>query len=239
MTDKVLEGLRVAVLAADGFEQLELTRPVKALEKHGAVVEIVSLRPGSIQGMNLLLPGKNVDVDRTVFTADPEDYDALHIPGGFINPDFLRQSDEALEFVRAFDAARKPIATICHGPWVLISAGLVFNRRLTSWPGIRDDVRNAGGEWVDEEVVRDDNWLSSRGPQDLRAFDKAIVAHFAEGTGKAAPSLAGDVSWGRWLIGTAAVAAAGYAVQRRLRGREGDGWERERTVEPAEFASAH
>src|SRR3954468_23285820 len=115
-----LEGGSIAVLAADGFEQVEVTRPVKALEKHGAEVEIVSLRPGSIQGMNLLYPGKKIHVDRTVFTADPDAYDGLHIPGGFINPDFVRQSDVALEFVRAFESAQKPISTICHGPWVLI-----------------------------------------------------------------------------------------------------------------------
>jgi protease I len=224
MPEQVLEGIRIAVLAADGFEQVEVTRPVKALEKHGAEVEIVSLRPGSIQGMNLLFPGKKIDVDRAVFTADPDDYHGLHIPGGFISPDFVRQSEHALDFVRAFEAAGKPISTICHGPWVLISAGLVAGRRLASWPGIKDDVRNAGAEWVDEKVVYDGNWVSSRSPADLHAFDKAIVAHFAEAAGREAPGFVGEVSWGRWLVGTAAVAAAGYAVQRRVRGgRDADG----------------
>src|SRR5919206_2731196 len=110
-----LDGVRIAVLAADGFEQVEVTRPVRALEKHGAEVESVSLRPGSIQGMNILYPGKKIGVDRTVFTADPDQYDGLHLPGGFINPDFLRQSEAALEFTRAFDAEQKPISTLCHG----------------------------------------------------------------------------------------------------------------------------
>ena len=214
-----LEGVRIAVLAADGFEQVEVTRPVNALEKHGAEVEIVSLRPGSIQGMNLLYPGKKIHVDRTVFTADPDAYDGLHIPGGFINPDFVRQSEHALDFVRAFEAERKPISTICHGPWVLVSAGLVRGRRLTSWPGIKDDVRNAGGVWVDAEVVRDRNWVSSRGPQDLHAFDKAIVEHFAEGSGRAAPAAAGDGSWQRLLAGGVAAATVGYAARQAWRGR--------------------
>lgn len=216
-----LEGLRVAVLAADGFEQVEVTQPVKALEKHGAHVEIVSLRPGSIRGMNLLYPGKKIHVDRTVFTADADAYDALHIPGGFINPDFVRQSDRALDFVRAFDAARKPISTICHGPWVLVSAGLVRGRRLTSWPGIKDDVRNAGGMWVDAAVVHDGNWISSRGPQDLPAFDKAIVAHFAEGAGRAtaATTAGSDGSWQRLLAGGVAVATVGYAARQAWKAR--------------------
>ena len=218
-----LDGVRIAVLAADGFEQVEVTRPVKALQKHGAEVEIVSLRPGSIQGMNLLYPGKKIHVDRTVFTADPDEYDGLHIPGGFINPDFVRQSEDALEFVRAFDAAGKPISTICHGPWVLVSAGLVRGRRLTSWPGIKDDVRNAGGEWVNSEVVRDRNWVSSRGPQDLHAFDKAIVEHFADGVGgvrrigRAAPETAGNGSWQRLLAGGVAAATVGYVARQAWR----------------------
>ena len=228
MADAVLEGIRIAVLAADGFEQVEVTRPMKALEKHGAEVDIVSLRPGSIRGMNLLYPGITLDVDRTVSNADPEDYHGLHIPGGFINPDFLRQSEEALDFVRAFDSDQKPISTICHGPWVLISAGLVRGRTLTSWPGIRDDVRNAGAEWVDREVAHDDNWVSSRGPHDLRAFDKAIIDHFASWTGRREPRALREVGWGRWIVGTAAVAAGALVAQRSLRGRRGDGeWRRD------------
>jgi protease I len=167
--------------------------------------------------MNLLLPGKKVRVDRTVFTADPEQYHGLHIPGGFVNPDLLRQNDAALDFVRQFEAAEKPISTLCHGPWVLISAGLVRGRRLASWRGIRDDVVNAGAEWVDEAVVHDGNWVSSRDPRDLPVFNKAIVAHFAQAVGREAPSAMADVSWGKWIVGTAAMAAAGYAIQQRMK----------------------
>ncbi|HWN67411.1 MAG TPA: type 1 glutamine amidotransferase domain-containing protein [Haliangium sp.] len=179
MTQRILSGVRVAILAADGFEQVELTRPRKQLIDHGAEVEIVSLRRGSIRGMNMLAPGKKVKVDRTIFSANPWHYDALLIPGGTANPDFLRQSDEALEFVRSFDRAGKPIAAICHGPWVLISAGLVRGRRLASWPGIRDDVHNAGGVWEDEALVKDRNWITSRHPGDLPRFNAAIVEHFS------------------------------------------------------------
>jgi protease I len=220
MARQVLDGVRIAVLAADGFEQVELTRPVKALTKQGAEVDIVSLRPGSIMGMNLMFPGKKVDVDRTVLTADPDQYHGLHIPGGFMNPDFLRQSDRALDFVREFDRVGKPISTLCHGPWVLISAGLARGRRLASWRGIRDDVVNAGAEWVDEAVVHDANWVSSRDPRDLPLFNKAIVAHFAESVGREAPGRMADVGWGRLLVGTAAVAAAGYALQQTMREQE-------------------
>jgi protease I len=228
MAEMVLDGLRIAVIAADGFEKVEVTRPVKVLEHHGAEVEIVSLRPGLIQGMNRLYAGKKIQVDQTVFTADPDTFDGLHIPGGFISPDFLRQSERVLDFVRAFEAAGKPISTICHGPWVLVSAGLVEGRTLTSWPGIKDDVINAGGNWVDAAVVHDGNWVSSRSPLDLRRFNKAIVAHFAEAAGRSAPSALRDVGWGRLLVGTAAAAAAGYAVQRRMRGaRDGAGGSRE------------
>jgi protease I len=179
MVTQHLLGLRVAILAADGFEQVELTRPRKELLRQGAAVEIISLRSGAIRGMHHLVPGKKVKVDRTVFTADPAQYDALLLPGGLANPDTLRQSDAALDFVRAFDRAGKPIAAICHGPWVLISAGLVRGRRLTSWPAIQDDVRNAGGIWEDKALVHDDNWISSRDPHDLPVFNDAIVEHFS------------------------------------------------------------
>lgn len=173
-----LNGLRVAALAADGFEQVELMGPLKALQKAGAAVEVISPRPGKIRGVTALVPGKKVAVDRVLAEADPALYDALLLPGGLMNPDMLRQSEEALAFVRAFDAAGKPIAVICHGPWVLVNAGLVSGRRLTSWPGIRADVVNAGGQWEDSAVVRDNNWVSSRSPQDLKAFEAAMVELF-------------------------------------------------------------
>src|SRR5689334_8083331 len=134
-----LTSRRIAVLAADGFEKVELTIPLNALKLAGADVDIVSLRKGRIRGVNLHEPASRVRVNRTIARANPADYDGLFLPGGFINPDLLRQSQEAREFVRAFDEAGKPIATLCHGPWVLASAGLVSGRTLTSWPGIRDD----------------------------------------------------------------------------------------------------
>lgn len=179
MDKQPLSGIRVAILAMDGFEQVELTQPRKALRHAGARTEVISLRPGRIQGINLLWPGKKERVDRLIFDTRPADYDALLIPGGFINPDFLRQSEPILNFVREFDRMGKPIATLCHGPWVLISAGLVRGRRLASWAGIKDDLTNAGGVYVDQAVVRDGNWLSSRDPHDLVPFCEEIVAHFS------------------------------------------------------------
>ena len=158
-----LKGRRIAVLAADGFEKVELTIPVNAMRLIGARVDIVSLRRGRIRGLNLHEPARRVRVDKTLAEANPADYDGLLVPGGFINPDLLRQSAEARQFVRAFDDAGKPIATLCHGPWVFASAGLTPGRTMTSWPGIRDDVVNAGATWLDQEVVHDGNWISSRG----------------------------------------------------------------------------
>lgn len=210
-----LEGLRVAILAADGVEQVELTKPREALEGAGAECEVISLRPGSIQGMNAMAAGKKISVDRTIGAANPARYDALLLPGGHFSPDFLRQSDEVLEFVRAIDRAGKPVAVICHGPWVLVSAGLVRGRELTSWPGIRDDVRNAGGLWSDEAVVLDGNWVSSRGPHDLKKFNRAMLELFAgeapfadveEGAGA-------GMSLGGLLASGLAVAAIGYGLR--------------------------
>jgi protease I len=190
-----LEGRRVAILSADGFEKIELTLPLKALEAKGAEVDIVSLRPGSIRGVNLHEPASRIKVTRTLDEADPADYDALLIPGGFINPDLLRQSAAARSFVQAFDIARKPIASLCHGPWVLASAGLTQGRTMTSWPGVRDDMVNAGAIWLDQAVVRDGNWVTSRGPQDIKPFIKAMTELFAEVapvTGNAAHSMYSD-----------------------------------------------
>ena len=174
-----LKGRRIAVLATDGFEKVELTIPVAALRSAGAEVDIVSLRRGSIRGVNLHKPANKVEVDKTLREADPADYDGLLIPGGYINPDMLRQSAEARDFVGAFDSADKPIATLCHGPWVLASAGLLDGRVLTSWPGIRDDMVNAGAKWLDREVVWDGNLITSRGPQDMVPFVRALKKHFA------------------------------------------------------------
>lgn len=178
---RILRGRRIAVLATDGVEKVELAVPVKALVAGGAEVDLVSLRHGSIRSVNVHEPASRYDVDKTVDEANARDYDGLLIPGGLINPDMLRQSAEARDFVRAFDRAGKPIASICHGPWVMASAGLLEGRVLTSWPGIRDDMVNAGATWVDDELVYDGNLVTSRGPQDLAPFTKAIIEHFAEG----------------------------------------------------------
>jgi protease I len=214
---KKLKGLRVAVLAADGFEQVELTRPVKELKREGAHVELISLRPGSIRGMNLLYPGKKVGVDATLRQVKAADYDALLLPGGFINPDLLRQSELALEFVRDFERLGRPIAVICHGPWLLASADVVRGRRLTSWPGIRDDVHNAGGIWEDSPVVRDGTWVSSRGPHDLPEFVPAMLSLFAEHLPLPSrrEALQEGRPWLRWLMGGLAVAALGYGLKER------------------------
>jgi protease I len=181
-----LRGKRVAILAGDGFEYVELVVPRKALEVAGAVTEIVSLHEGKIRGMNIAEPSRAVRVDCTLEQADPTRYDALLIPGGFIGPDFIRQSGRARAFVSAFDAAGKPIATLCHGPWLLVSAELVNGRTLASWPGIRDDIVHAGGVWRDEPVVIDRNWVTSRSPADLRAFVPAMTDLFA-GPGRELP----------------------------------------------------
>lgn len=219
MAKKQLQGMRVAIVAVDGFEQVELTEPKESLEKQGATVEVISLRSGKIQGMNHLVPGKRVHVDRTLDEADPATYDALMLPGGLANPDTLRQSEVALEFVRTFDRAGKPIAAICHAPWILISAGLASGRTLTSWEGIRDDVVNAGGVWQNESVVRDGMWVTSRHPGDLPAFNAAMIELFAERApepGEAAPmpEPKRESHVGRWLAGGAALVAAIVAIRR-------------------------
>lgn len=180
MNEKPLRGVTVAVLVADGFEQIEVTRPIRTLKRAGAKIRILSLRRGRLRGMNFIWRGRKLAVDQLVTNANPEEYAALLLPGGFVSPDLLRQSEAAREFVKAIDRMGRPIAVICHGPQVLISAGLVRGRRLTSWPGIADDVHHAGGIWQDIEVVRDDNWVSSRGPQDLPEFQQAMVELFAE-----------------------------------------------------------
>src|SRR3954453_11712115 len=179
-TRRRLTGRTIAVLAADGSEKGEYIVPLRAHKTAGAKVDVVSLRHGRIRGVNLHMPVSRVRVDKTIGEADPGDYDGLLLPGGFINPDLLRQSAPAREFVRAFAANDKPIATLCHGPWVLASAGLVGGGTLTSWPGIRDDLVNAGATWLDQELARDGNLTTSRGPQDMAAFVSGMLDAFAE-----------------------------------------------------------
>lgn len=179
-TRRPLKGRKIAALAADGFEKVELVIPLRSLKRAGAKVDVVSLRHGRIRGMNLHIPASRIGVDTTISETDPSDYDGLLLPGGFINPDLLRQSAQAREFVRAFAMSGKPIVTLCHGPWVLASAGLLDGRTLTSWPGIRDDLVNAGATWLDQEIVQDRNLTTSRGPQDIAAFVPAMLDAFAK-----------------------------------------------------------
>ncbi|MBV9822624.1 MAG: type 1 glutamine amidotransferase, partial [Actinobacteria bacterium] len=191
-TVRRLKGSKLAVLAADGFEKVELAVPLRALQAAGASVDVVSLRRGRIRGVNLHMPASRVHVDKTVDEADPGEYDGLLLPGGFINPDLLRQSAPAREFVRGFAAQDKPIATLCHGPWVLASAGLLEGRTLTSWPGIRDDLVNAGATWLDQDLVRDGNLTTSRGPQDMGAFVRGMLDAFARTTPAPTPHRESD-----------------------------------------------
>ena len=167
---------RVAILATDGFEESELREPLKALKEAGHQVEIISPESGSITSWAETDWGSDFDVDRTLDEASAGDYDLLVLPGGQINPDKLRLEDKAIAFIRDMAQAEKPIAAICHGPWTLIDAGVAEGRRMTSWPSLRIDLENAGAEWVDEELVVDGNIISSRMPDDLPAFNKAILA---------------------------------------------------------------
>lgn len=176
-----LDGKRVAILVADGFEQVEMTKPRAALQEAGAKTTIVSVKPGEIFGMNHEKVGDTFPVDLALDEARPEEFDALLIPGGLINPDTLRSTPAALKFAQHFFEERKPVAAICHGPWVLIDAGVVRDRKLTSWPAIQTDVKNAGGNWVDEEVVVDNGLITSRKPDDIPAFNRAMIEEFSEG----------------------------------------------------------
>ncbi len=176
-----LDGKKVAILVADGFEQVEMTKPRDALEEAGAETKIVSLKPGQIQGMHHADKGDKFDVDLAVADARPEEFDALMIPGGLLNPNALRSNEDALEFARHFFRESKPVAAICHGPQVLISADLVRGRKITSWPAIQADMRNAGARWVDEEVVVDNGLVTSRKPDDIPAFNKKMIEEFCEG----------------------------------------------------------
>jgi len=176
-----LEGRKVAILVADGFEQVEMTKPREALEEAGAETKIVSLKSGQIQGMHHADKGDKFEVDLTLDDARPDNFDALMIPGGLINPDSLRSDKRALQFARHFFQTGKPVAAICHGPQVLISADLVRGRKMTSWPAIEADLRNAGAHWVNEEVVVDNGLVTSRKPDDIPAFNKKMIEEFCEG----------------------------------------------------------
>jgi deglycase len=180
MADK-LQGKRVAFLATDMVEQVELTEPWKAVEQAGGTPELISLEEGEIQGFNHYDKGDTFKVDKTVEEASASDYDALVLPGGVGNPDTLRGDENAVAFVREFFEQAKPVGAICHGPWMLVEAAVVRGRKVTSWPSLQTDIRNAGGEWVDEEVVVDQGLVTSRKPDDLPAFKDKIVEEFCEG----------------------------------------------------------
>jgi len=176
-----LDGVRVAILATDGFEQSELFEPKKALEEAGAEVSIVSLQTGEIKGWNHTNWGETIDVDLTVTEADADDFDALQLPGGVMNPDKLRMNEKAVAFVKAFYDAGKPIGAICHAPWTLIEADVVRGKTVTSWASLRKDLENAGAVWIDEECVVDNGLVTSRKPDDIPAFNEKIIEEFAEG----------------------------------------------------------
>jgi protease I len=181
MADK-LKDKRIAFLVApEGTEQVELTEPWKAVENEGGRPALISTDEGRIQAFNHLDKGSTFPVDRTVSDAEPSEYDGLVLPGGVANPDFLRMDEDAVAFVRGFFEEAKPVAVICHGPWTLVEADVLRGRTITSWPSLRTDIRNAGGTWVDEEVVVDQGLVSSRKPDDLPAFCSKLVEEMAEG----------------------------------------------------------
>jgi len=182
--EQKLSGKKVAFLATDGVEQVELTQPWQVTQDAGAEAELVSLKPGEIQGMQHMDKGDRFPVDRTVEEVRAEDYDGLVIPGGVANPDRMRTDPRAVGFVRAFFQAGKPVAVICHGPWMLVEADVVRGRTVTSWPSLQTDIRNAGGQWVDEEVHVDRGLVTSRKPDDLPAFCAKLVEEMAEGVHK-------------------------------------------------------
>ena len=170
-----LAGKKIAILATDGFEQSELMDPRKALDEAGATTQVISLKSGEIKGWKTKDWGDSVKVDKTLDQAKAQDYDALVLPGGVMNPDHLRMDPKAVQFVKDFVATGRPVAAICHGPWTLVEAGAVRGKTFTSWPSLKTDLKNAGANWVDKEVVTDGQFISSRKPDDIPAFNKAII----------------------------------------------------------------
>jgi protease I len=182
MAHNSLEGVRVAILATDGFEQSELTEPRKALDAAGALTKVVSPKSGKVRGWNHKEWGDEVQVDQLLDGADPSNYDALLLPGGVMNPDALRMQPKAVAFVKSFFDAGKPVGAICHGPWTVIESGAAKGHRMTSWPSLKTDIRNAGAEWVDQEVVVDANLVTSRKPDDIPAFNRELINLFSRST---------------------------------------------------------
>jgi protease I len=180
MQERKLDGMRVAIIVNNDFEQVEMTEPRKALDQAGAQTTLIAPKPGQVIGMNHDKQADQFPVDMALEQAKPDQFDAVLLPGGALNADTMRMNPKAQEFVRQMNGAGKPLAVICHAPWLLVSAGLVSGRTLTSWPTIQDDIRNAGGHWEDREMVRDRNLVTSRGPQDIPAFNKGMIELFAE-----------------------------------------------------------
>lgn len=180
MAEQPLKGMNVAILVTDGFEQVEMTEPQQALQDAGATTKIISPHDRQVQGFNHHDKAERFMVELTLDEANPDDFDAVLLPGGALNADALRVNPKAQEFVKRIDESDRAIAVICHAPWLLVSAGLTEGRTLTSYHTIEDDVRNAGGNWQDREVVRDRNWVSSRSPKDIPAFNNAMVELFAQ-----------------------------------------------------------
>lgn len=181
MSKSPLNHKKIAFLVTDGFEQVELTKPWEAIKNAGAQVELVSLKSGKVQGVHHDKTGDQFPVDKVVGKVSAEDYDGLVLPGGVFNPDALRMNADAVDFVRDFFKQHKPVAAVCHGPWMLVEADVVRGRRVTSWPSVRTDLINAGAEWVDEECVCDSGLVTSRCPDDLPAFCAKAIEEFAEG----------------------------------------------------------
>ena len=184
MASEVLNGLKVAILVTDGFEQVEMTEPRKALNEAGAQTQLVSPKDGEVKAWSFTEWGDTFSVDVPLDNARPENFDALLLPGGVINPDTLRMMPNAVAFAKAFFDAGKPVASICHGPWTIIEAGAARGRRLTSWPSLKTDLENAGAEWVDQEVVVDHGLVTSRKPDDLPAFNPQVIKLFASARGQ-------------------------------------------------------
>src|SRR5947208_6344211 len=188
MAGETLQGMKVAILVTDGFEQVELTEPRKALDQAGADTHVVSPKGDEVRGWNFTDWGQSLPVDLKLDETRPQEFDALLLPGGVINPDKLRIIPAAVGFVKAFFDAGKPVAAICHGPWTVIEAGAARGRRMTSWPSLKTDLRNAGAEWVDQEVVIDGGLVSSRKPDDIPAFNRAMIDLFGRVRGRAMPT---------------------------------------------------
>jgi protease I len=188
LATRQLNGRKIAILVTDGFEEVELLKPREALDEAGAQTQIVSPKDGKVKGWRSTEWGSELPVDVPLTQAKADQFDALLLPGGVINPDKLRMQPEAVAFVKAFFDAGKPVAAICHGPWTLIEAGVARGRRIASWPSLKTDIRNAGAEWVDQEVVRDGNLVSSRKPDDIPAFNRAFIELLSESRQQARPA---------------------------------------------------